>query len=133
MNTFNRRRFLARLASGLFVAAGGSAWAEKGAFAEELARTPWVEEGPFYPTKLPLDTDNDLLIINDALTPAVGTIAHLSGRRLPRMACMETTLRADATVKARPAVSSPVSAAREKSDSVPSERSSVPSRSETKS
>src|SRR5262249_23562663 len=35
-----------------------------------------------YPNKLPLDTDNDLLIINDSLTPAVGTISHLTGRVL---------------------------------------------------
>jgi len=53
-----------------------------GAFAEELARTPKQTEGPFYPDKLPLDTDNDLLQINDALTPAVGTITYLSGRIL---------------------------------------------------
>jgi protocatechuate 3,4-dioxygenase beta subunit len=54
----------------------------RGAFAEELARTPRVEEGPFYPDKLPLDTDNDLLIVNDSITPAVGEITHLSGRLL---------------------------------------------------
>ena len=54
-----------------------------GLFAEELARkTPWVEEGPFYPPKLPLDTDNDLIIVNDSITPAVGQIAHVSGRLL---------------------------------------------------
>src|SRR5258707_14401681 len=56
-----------------------------GLFAEELARatkTAWVEEGPFYPPKLPLDTDNDLIIVNDSTTPAVGEIAHLSGRVL---------------------------------------------------
>jgi len=54
-----------------------------GAFAEQLARrTAWVEEGPFYPPRLPLDTDNDLLIVNDSITPAVGEITHLSGRIL---------------------------------------------------
>jgi protocatechuate 3,4-dioxygenase beta subunit len=31
---------------------------------------------------MPLDTDNDLLIINDAITPAVGKITHLTGRVL---------------------------------------------------
>ena len=46
------------------------------------ARTPAQMEGPFYPDKLPLDTDNDLLIINDKLTPAVGTITHLTGKIL---------------------------------------------------
>ena len=34
------------------------------------------------PTDLPLDTDNDLLIINAGLTPAVGEITHLTGRLL---------------------------------------------------
>jgi protocatechuate 3,4-dioxygenase beta subunit len=45
-------------------------------------KTPSQTEGPFYPDKLPLDTDNDLLILNDALTPAVGEITHLTGRVL---------------------------------------------------
>lgn len=53
-----------------------------GLFAEELARTARQVEGPFYPNKLPLDTDNDLLIINDSITPAVGKITHLTGRVL---------------------------------------------------
>jgi protocatechuate 3,4-dioxygenase beta subunit len=72
----NRRGFLGALAL------GASAFTARGAFAEELERTPRVQEGPFYPTRLPLDTDNDLLIINDAITPAVGEITHLSGRIL---------------------------------------------------
>src|SRR5262249_10624497 len=53
-----------------------------GLFADELMRTPRQTEGPFYPDRLPLDTDNDLIIINDSITPAVGTITHLSGRIL---------------------------------------------------
>jgi protocatechuate 3,4-dioxygenase beta subunit len=53
-----------------------------GAFADELVRTPRQTEGPFYPDKLPLDTDNDLLIINDRITPAIGEITHLGGRVL---------------------------------------------------
>src|SRR6266704_2140061 len=53
-----------------------------GAFAEELVRTPKQTEGPFYPDHLPLDTDNDLIIVNDSLTPATGEITHLSGRIL---------------------------------------------------
>ncbi len=53
-----------------------------GAFAEELLRTAAQGEGPFYPDHLPLDTDNDLIVVNDALTPAVGEITHLSGRVL---------------------------------------------------
>lgn len=53
-----------------------------GIFAEQLAETPAMMEGPFYPDRLPLDTDNDLLIVNDSITPAVGQITHLSGRIL---------------------------------------------------
>jgi len=53
-----------------------------GAYAEELARTPRMTEGPFYPDVLPLDTDNDLIIINNSITPAIGEITHLTGRVL---------------------------------------------------
>src|SRR3984957_16399448 len=74
---FNRRNLLR---GGLEL--GGSASFVRGAYAEELARTPSLTEGPFYPPKLPLDTDNDLIIINDKLTPAVGEVTHLSGRVL---------------------------------------------------
>src|SRR6187549_3823175 len=72
----NRRVFLSR------VALGAAAFSAAGAFAEELVKTPAQTEGPFYPDKLPLDTDNDLLIINDKLTPGVGEITYLSGRIL---------------------------------------------------
>lgn len=51
----------------------------RGTFAEVLTETARMTEGPFYPDKMPLDTDNDLLIINDALTPAVGEITYLTG------------------------------------------------------
>jgi protocatechuate 3,4-dioxygenase beta subunit len=79
-NRFNRRRFLG---GSLALSLGATAFhAVRGAFAEELARTPRLTEGPFYPDKLPLDTDNDLLIINDSITPAVGEITHLSGKIL---------------------------------------------------
>src|SRR3954453_16877433 len=72
----HRRRFLAQL--GL----GAALFAVPGAFAQELIRTPAQTEGPFYPDHLPLDTDNDLLIVNDAITPAVGEVTFLSGRIL---------------------------------------------------
>lgn len=51
-------------------------------FQEQLVKTPAQTEGPFYPDRLPLDTDNDLLIINEKITPAVGEITHLTGKVL---------------------------------------------------
>lgn len=53
--------------------------AAPGAFAQALA-TATTTDGPYYPDRLPLDTDNDLLLLNDNLTPAVGEITHLTGR-----------------------------------------------------
>jgi len=53
-----------------------------GVYAEQLALTPRLTEGPFYPDHLPLDQDNDLIIIGNSLTPADGEITHLSGRVL---------------------------------------------------
>jgi protocatechuate 3,4-dioxygenase, beta subunit len=76
MNARSRREFVRT------VAFGAAALAAPGAFAEALTLTPDQTEGPFYPDRLPLDTDNDLLIINDRLTPAVGEITHLGGRVL---------------------------------------------------
>lgn len=72
----SRRRFLAQLA------ATGAFLTVPGAFAAALTLTPKQTEGPFYPDHLPLDTDNDLLIVNDSITPAVGDITYLSGRIL---------------------------------------------------
>ena len=74
---FSRRSLFARA-----VALGASTLFVRGAYAEELAQTPSLTEGPFYPPKLPLDTDNDLLVINDNITPAVGEMTHLTGRIL---------------------------------------------------
>jgi protocatechuate 3,4-dioxygenase, beta subunit len=72
----SRRSFLGLLAL------GGAAFTTPGAFADELVKTPPQTEGPFYPNRLPLDTDNDLLIVNDGITPAVGEVTHLGGRIL---------------------------------------------------
>jgi protocatechuate 3,4-dioxygenase, beta subunit len=70
-----RRQFLRQAA---FTAA---LFTTPGLFAD-LIQTPRQTEGPFYPDKLPLDTDNDLLVINEATTPALGEIAYVSGRVL---------------------------------------------------
>jgi protocatechuate 3,4-dioxygenase beta subunit len=72
-----RRHFLTTLA-----AAGSGLLYAPGVLAEQLALTPRQTEGPFYPSTLPLDTDNDLIVVNQGLTPAVGAITHLTGRLL---------------------------------------------------
>lgn len=67
------------------VAAGASLAISNEAFADKLAarhKTAETTEGPFYPDKFPLDTDNDLIVVNNSITPAVGQITHLSGRIL---------------------------------------------------
>jgi protocatechuate 3,4-dioxygenase beta subunit len=76
--SLGRRQLLIRLASGLLVPAlTGEAWADA------LQQTPWMTEGPFYPYRaLPLDRDNDLLIVGNSPTPAVGAVTHLTGRIL---------------------------------------------------
>jgi protocatechuate 3,4-dioxygenase beta subunit len=70
----HRRVFLGTLGAALFTT--------RGLFADELVKTPAQMEGPFYPNKLPLDTDNDLLIVNETITPAVGEVTHLTGKIL---------------------------------------------------
>jgi len=63
---------------------GAAAWLVPGLFADELQVTPASTEGPFYPDRLPLDTDNDLVIVGNSTTPAVGEITHLTGKVLTR-------------------------------------------------
>lgn len=71
-----RRDFLAKAAlSAVFFSTAG-------AYADALTLTPKQTMGPFYPDHLPLDTDNDLLILNNSLTPAIGEVTYLSGRIL---------------------------------------------------
>jgi protocatechuate 3,4-dioxygenase beta subunit len=57
-------------------------WSVKGAFAQALTQTPALTLGPYYPNQIPLDIDNDLLVINDGITPSVGTIMWVNGRVL---------------------------------------------------
>ena len=71
----SRRGFVRGMAFGV------AAFSTPYALAEALTLTPSSTEGPFYPDHLPLDTDNDLLLINDGAT-AVGEITHLTGRVL---------------------------------------------------
>jgi protocatechuate 3,4-dioxygenase beta subunit len=69
-----RRRLLAGLGGGTLLL--GS----RGLLAE-LLLTPAQTLGPFYPDRLPLDRDNDLLIVGDQ-PPASGTVVHLHGQIL---------------------------------------------------
>ena len=74
----SRRRFLRQLA------ATGAFFTTAGLYAEALTLTPRITQGPFYPLakNIPLDKDNDLVLLNDCLTPAKGIITHVSGRVL---------------------------------------------------
>lgn len=79
-NPLDRRHFLG---GAVVLGVGATTFSTaRGTFAEELARTPALTEGPFYPPKLPLDTDNDLLIVNNSITQAVGEVSHVTGRVL---------------------------------------------------
>ena len=74
-----RRSFLGRSIVGVAALVGTEFFTKPGLFAQELV-TPTMTEGPFYPDRLPLDTDNDLLVLNNSITPAVGEITHLTGK-----------------------------------------------------
>jgi protocatechuate 3,4-dioxygenase beta subunit len=78
----SRRDFLRGAAMSAAGFALPASWSTRGAFAEALQRTPRQTEGPFYPDHLPLDTDNDLIIVNDSISPAIGEVTHLSGKLL---------------------------------------------------
>lgn len=63
--------------------AGSAAAALAGAdlaWAQGLLATPAQTEGPFYPDKLPLDRDNDLVMIAGRQQPAAGEVTDLTGR-----------------------------------------------------
>jgi protocatechuate 3,4-dioxygenase beta subunit len=78
----SRRSFLRTTGISVASLSLGAFWNVPGAFAEALQLTPQQTEGPFYPDHLPLDTDNDLIIVNDSISPAIGEITHLSGKLL---------------------------------------------------
>ena len=76
-----RRRFVAGgLAAfgGLLLPAPGGA--QTGA--APLAPTPAQTAGPFYPTALPADVDNDLVLVRGSLARAQGVATHIRGRIL---------------------------------------------------
>src|SRR5260370_1252613 len=73
---FDRRQFLAAMGM------GGLFYTTPGAFAQALVLTPEQTIGPYYPDKMPLDLDNDLLVINDNITPAIWQIAWITERIL---------------------------------------------------
>jgi len=77
----SRRRFFKQAAA---AGVGNLLLNVPGVFAEQLVATPEQTEGPYYPPSLRLDTDHDLVVINSALTSAVGQITYISGRILNR-------------------------------------------------
>ncbi len=73
----DRRR---ALLNGLLI--GALACSTQRAWAQRLIMTPAQTEGPFYPDQMPLDQDNDLVLIAGRKAPALGEITHLTGRIL---------------------------------------------------
>jgi protocatechuate 3,4-dioxygenase beta subunit len=74
--TRTSRRMLLQTAGSL------AATAALPAGAAELIATPPQTSGPFYPLSLPLDADNDLIVVKGRPERAAGTILHLAGRVL---------------------------------------------------
>jgi protocatechuate 3,4-dioxygenase beta subunit len=72
----SRRRLLA---SGLSLAFLSALEPAAGA---GLIPTPWQSAGPFYPQKIPLDSDSDLIRVNGRQRPAAGQVTHIFGRVL---------------------------------------------------
>jgi protocatechuate 3,4-dioxygenase beta subunit len=62
--------------------AGSLACSATVALAQGLVATAAQTEGPFYPDKLPLDQDNDLIIISGHQARAAGEVTDLTGRIL---------------------------------------------------
>jgi protocatechuate 3,4-dioxygenase, beta subunit len=71
----SRRRLLQAAASGLVLLLPGTA-------ASQATQTPAQPRGPFYPDKLPLDRDNDLVRVEGRDGIASGEITDLQGRVL---------------------------------------------------
>ena len=50
--------------------------------AQERVATPASTAGPFYPTKMPPDVDNDLVVLRGSQARAEGVVTHITGRVL---------------------------------------------------
>ena len=73
----NRRRLLVQ-----GMATGGTFALAASPVAAALLRTPPQTRGPFYPSELPLDADNDLVSVRGRSDLAKGQIVHLAGQIL---------------------------------------------------
>lgn len=73
LSRIDRRRLLAGLA-------GGALLLGSRGLLGELLVTPAQTLGPFYPDRLPLDQDNDLLIVGDQPSAASGSVVQLHGQ-----------------------------------------------------
>jgi protocatechuate 3,4-dioxygenase beta subunit len=78
----DRRGFIGLVARSGIIAGGLVACAGGRVAAADPTPTPAQTEGPFYPDKLPLDRDNDLLQVDGATVQAKGVVTHLGGRVL---------------------------------------------------
>ncbi|MEW8297082.1 MAG: protocatechuate 3,4-dioxygenase [Candidatus Thiodiazotropha sp.] len=74
---YNRRELLLDTASlaSLSLLPGAS-------IASVLTKTPRQTAGPFYPTRIPLDSDNNLVDVEGRESPAEGQVTHIFGRLL---------------------------------------------------
>lgn len=50
--------------------------------ATQLTPTPPQSSGPYYPTRLPADVDNDLVVLRGSAARAEGAVTHILGRVL---------------------------------------------------
>jgi protocatechuate 3,4-dioxygenase, beta subunit len=88
LSQIDRRRFITQMASGLFVSTiAAEVFAQGKTVAPNTEKTvmgtPWLTEGPFYPYgKLPLDKDNDLVVVGNRSQFAKGVVTHIAGRVL---------------------------------------------------
>jgi len=73
-NNTGRRQFLGWAAASTGVLFVSNSVRAESVFTEQMI------EGPLYPDKMPLDTDNDLLLINDNRLLSAGELTYLSGK-----------------------------------------------------